>query len=206
MGGRFRCFICDGQVLSVLQEHGVEMLRPSMNAPRVDFSLVFAFAIRSAKVRRVVRNRVRATMEDETALKSAEATAWRVFEAARLGARPTEGRVSISARTGPTRAAALLWASSTLFSFSWEVVASSGEQQGEAGAPAAVAGRPARDSVRRWSRAKQLRTRPPQPVIVAKQTTWPPRRQAQMGLRLTWWQQVARPTAAPTLWVPIRGA
>jgi len=93
MGGRFRCFICDGQVLSVLQEHGVEMLRPSMNAPRVDFSLVFAFAIRSAKVRRVVRNRVRATMEDETALKSEEATAWRVFEAARLGARPTEGRV-----------------------------------------------------------------------------------------------------------------
>ena len=142
MGGRFRCVICDGQVLSVLQEHVVEMLRPSMNAPRVDFSLVFACAIRSAKVRRVVRNRVRATMEDDTALTSAEATAWRVFEAARLGARPTEGRVSISARTGPARAAALLWASSTLFSFFWEVVASSGEQPGEAGAPAAAAGAP----------------------------------------------------------------
>jgi len=62
MGGRFRRVICDCQVLSVLQEHVVEMLRPGMNAPRVEFFLVFACAIRSAKVRRVVRNRVRATI------------------------------------------------------------------------------------------------------------------------------------------------
>jgi len=42
LGGRFRCVICDGQVLSVLQEHVEEMLRPSMNAPRVEFSIFFA--------------------------------------------------------------------------------------------------------------------------------------------------------------------
>eukprot|EP00168_Porphyra_purpurea_P021442 TRINITY_DN9542_c0_g1_i1.p1 TRINITY_DN9542_c0_g1~~TRINITY_DN9542_c0_g1_i1.p1 ORF type:complete len:271 (-),score=42.10 TRINITY_DN9542_c0_g1_i1:264-1076(-) len=88
MGGRFRCVICDGQVLSVLQDHVVEMLRPGMKAPRVDMSLVIACAILHAKVRRLVRNRVRAAVEDETALTTAEATAWRIFELARLSARP----------------------------------------------------------------------------------------------------------------------
>jgi len=139
VGGRFRCVICDGQVLSVLQEHVVEMLRPSMNAPRVDFSLVFACAIRSAKVRRVVRKRVRANAEDDTALTSAEATAWRVFSAARLGAPPSGGRDVIAARTRAQKTAALEWASSVLFSNFWEVVSHSERQAVPAVVPAVVA-------------------------------------------------------------------
>ena len=107
MRGRFRCVIFDYQMPSVLQDHVVEMLRPGMNALRVDFSLFFACALRSAKVRRVARNRVRATIEDDTALISAEATAWRVFEAAQLDAHPNEGRNTISARTHAEKAATL---------------------------------------------------------------------------------------------------
>jgi len=138
VGGRFRCVICDGQVLSVLQEHVVEMLRPGMNAPRVDFSLVFACAIRSAKVRRVVRKRVRANAEDDTALTSAEATAWRVFSVARLGSPPTGGRDVIAARTRAQKAAALEWASSVLFCNFWEVVHHSERQAVPAVVPAVV--------------------------------------------------------------------
>ena len=115
MGGRFRCVICDGQVLSVLQEHVVEMLRPSKNAPRVDVSLFFACATGSAKVRPVVRNRVHATIEDDTALMSAEATAWRVFEAARLGSRPTEGSMPVQSPSGRPRCSGHLPPSSPTF-------------------------------------------------------------------------------------------
>jgi len=137
--GRFRCVICDGQVLSVLQEHVVEMLRPGMNAPRVDFSLVFACAIRSAKVRRLVRNRVRAAIEDDTALTTAEATAWRVFQAARLGARLTGGRDVIAARTRTEKAAAQQWSSAILFNSFWDVIASVERQPAAVAAPGAAA-------------------------------------------------------------------
>ena len=141
-GGRFRCVICDGQVLSVLQENVVEMLRPGMNAPRVDFSLVFACAIRSAKVRRLVRNRVRAAIEDDTALTTAEATAWRVFQAARLGARPTGGRDVIAARTRTEKAAALQWTSAILFNSFWDVITSVERQPAAVAAPGAAAAAP----------------------------------------------------------------
>jgi len=141
-GGRFRCVICDGQVLSVLQENVVEMLRPGMNAPRVDFSLVFACAIRSAKVRRLVRNRVRAAIEEDTALTTAEATALRVFQAARLGARPTGGRDVIAARTRTEKAAALQWSSAILFNSFWDVTTSVERQPAAVAAPGAAAAAP----------------------------------------------------------------
>jgi len=115
MGGRFRCVLRDGQVLSVLQEHVPEMLRPSKNAPRVEVSLFFACDTGSAKVRRVVRNRVHATIEDDTALMSAEATAWRVFEAARLASRPTEGSLPVQSQSGRPRCSGHLPPSSPTF-------------------------------------------------------------------------------------------
>jgi len=86
-----------------------------------------------------VRNRVRASIEDDTALTSAEATAWRVFEAALLGSRPAEGHVSIYARSVPERAAALQRALSVLFAYFRQVITGRGQQPAEAGAPAAAA-------------------------------------------------------------------
>jgi len=127
-GGRFCCVICDGQVLSVLQQHVVSMLRLAMNSPRVDFSLIFACALRSAKMRRIVRNRVRAPITDDTALTTAEASAWRVFAAARLPVPQTGGRDVIAARTQTLKTAALLWSSSIFFSTFYDVVGG-GERQ-----------------------------------------------------------------------------
>jgi len=123
-GGRFRCVISDGQVLSVLQQHVVSMLRPGMISPRVDFSLIFACALRSAKMRRLVRNHVRAPITDDTALTTARASAWSVFAAARLAVPPTGGRDVIAARTPTEKTAALLWSPSILFSSFYEVVGS----------------------------------------------------------------------------------
>jgi len=123
-GGRFRCVICDGKVLSVLQQHVVSMLRPGMISPRVDFSLIFACALRSAKMLRLVRNHVRAPITDDTALTMARASAWSVFAAARLAVPPTGGRDVIAARTPTEKTAALLWSPSILFSSFYEVVGS----------------------------------------------------------------------------------
>jgi len=121
-GGSFRCVICDGQVLSVLQQHLVSILRPGMNSPRVDFSLIFACALRSAKMRRLVRNRVRAPTTNDTALTTAEVSAWSVYAAARLAVPPTGGPDVIAARTPTEKTAALLWSSSILCSTFYEVV------------------------------------------------------------------------------------
>jgi len=55
-GGPFKCIVCDGQMLLVLQAHVKEMIRPSGNAPRVDFSIVFACAIRTSSMRGLVRD------------------------------------------------------------------------------------------------------------------------------------------------------
>ena len=62
-----------------------------------------------------------------------------MFEAARLNARPNEGRNTISARTRAEKAAALQWASAILFSYFWEVVASGGQQPAVVGGPVAAA-------------------------------------------------------------------
>ena len=194
-GGRFRCVICDGQVLSVLQEHVVEMLRPGMNAPRVDFSLVFACAIRSAKVRRLVRNRVRASIEDDTALTTAEATAWRVFQAARSEARPTGGGEVIPARTSAKKVTALQWSSATLFTTFWEVITSVERQPAAVVAPDAAAVAPAAE--------------PGAPAVVggvaddlatsgsdgSEANGVAVRRPTQTGRPWIWWRQAARPTA-----------
>ena len=137
-GGRFQSVICDGQVLSVLQQHVVEMLRPSMNAPWVDFSFGLACAVCSAKMRRLVRNRVRAVMTDDTALTVAESSPWPVFAAARLGAPPARGSDAIATRTNAETVPALLWSSCVIFSTFYIVIASAEREQAHVvpGAPA----------------------------------------------------------------------
>jgi len=87
-GGVFHCVVCDGQILSVLQEHVVAMLRPSMNACRVDFAMTFACAVRHAAPRRVILNRVRAKPTDASALTRAEAEVWPLFSSVADGMPP----------------------------------------------------------------------------------------------------------------------
>ena len=115
-GGSFHCVVCDGQILSVLQENVVAMLRPGMNAPRVDFALTFACAVRHAAPRRVIRNRVRAKPADDSALTKAEAEVWPAFAAIADGLPPAPPSLP---RRGPPRTdeekqAAALWAASVL--------------------------------------------------------------------------------------------
>jgi len=81
-GGPFKCIVCDGQMLSVLQAHVKEMIRPSGNAPRVDFSILFACAIRKSSMRGLVRRRVRAKPDEAVELTIAESRAWPQFAAA----------------------------------------------------------------------------------------------------------------------------
>jgi len=81
-GGPFKCIVCDGQMLSVLQAHVKDMIRPSGNAPRVDLSILFACAIRTSSVRGLVRRRVRAKPDEAVELTIAESRAWPQFVAA----------------------------------------------------------------------------------------------------------------------------
>jgi len=81
-GGPFNCIVCDGQMLSVLQAHVKDMVRPSGNAPRVDFSILFACAIQTSSVRELVRRRVRAKPDETVELTIAESRAWPQFIAA----------------------------------------------------------------------------------------------------------------------------
>jgi len=81
-GGPFKCIVCDGQMLSVLQAHVKEMVRPSGSAPRVDFSVLFACAIRTSSMRGLVRRRVRAKPEEGVDLTIAESRVWPQFVAA----------------------------------------------------------------------------------------------------------------------------
>ena len=116
VGGSFHCVVCDGQILSVLQEHVVAMLRPGMNAPRVDFAMTFACAVRHAAPRRVVRNRVRAKPTDTSALTKAEAEVWPAFAAVadwQPPAPPSLPRLG-PPRTAREREAAALWAASVV--------------------------------------------------------------------------------------------
>ena len=81
-GGPFKCIVCDGQMLSVLQPHVKEIVRPRNNAPRVDFSILFARAIRTSSMRGLVRRRVRAKPEERVELTIAEPRVWPQFVAA----------------------------------------------------------------------------------------------------------------------------
>jgi len=75
-GGPFKCIVCDRQMLSVLQAHVKEMVRPSGNASLVDFSILFACAIRTSSVRGLVRRRVRAKPDEAVEQTIYESRAW----------------------------------------------------------------------------------------------------------------------------------
>jgi len=81
-GGPYKCIVCDGQMLSVLQAHVKAMIRPKGNAPRVDFSILFACAIRTSSMRGLVRRRVRAKPDEAVELTIAESRAWPQYAAA----------------------------------------------------------------------------------------------------------------------------
>jgi len=88
-GGRFECVLMDGQVLAVLQEHILPMVRPGMDAPRVDLSIAYACAVRNATVRAVIRHRVRSGAVDDVALTAEEARKFKAFAMQPFLERPT---------------------------------------------------------------------------------------------------------------------
>jgi len=119
-GGPFRCIVCDGQMLSVLQAHIKEMLRPGGNAPRVDFAILFACAVRSSSVRALVRRRVRKKPGEEVELTATEARAWPSFASAATEPPPPApplptGDGPVVERTPLHNEQALRWSTSTVF-------------------------------------------------------------------------------------------
>lgn len=119
MGGRYRCVLGDGQILSVLQQYVKPMLRPGMDAPRVDMPITYACSVRNATVRAVIRHRVRAGASDAVAMTSDEVLKFRDFEEALRGPPPSppppptaEAR---GMRTSEEQHAAVLWSAATLF-------------------------------------------------------------------------------------------
>jgi len=87
--GPFKCIVCDGKMLSVRQAHVKKMVRPSGNARRVDFSILFACAIRTSSMRGLVRRRVRAKPDEAVELTIFESCAWPQFAAAAEEAPPS---------------------------------------------------------------------------------------------------------------------
>jgi len=150
-GGPYRCIVCDGQMLSVLQAHIKEMIRPGGNAPRVDFSIVFACALRSSSVRGIVRRRMRTKVDEEVELTLAESRAWPLFLAAANTAPPpapplptADGAV---ARSPQDDELALRWSTSVLFKHFFAVQRREGAAARGAGAvPAAVPQPPPQDA------------------------------------------------------------
>lgn len=118
--GTLTCVLCDGQVLSVLQDLIVPMLRPGQNCPRAAIPITFACAVRNAVVRAVIRRRVRVGVCTATSVSAKERVQYNRFVAAAEGERPSlpplpdtdEGEE----RTREEAEKALLWASSHLFS------------------------------------------------------------------------------------------
>jgi len=117
--GQFQCVLSDGQILAVLQDHIVKMLRPGMDAPRADMAITYACAVRNATARAVIRHRIRAGATDDVALTADEACKFRVFSAARhLGrpaAPPTPTETSRGRRPRATAENALMWATAEVF-------------------------------------------------------------------------------------------
>lgn len=87
-GGRFDCVLMEGQILAVLQEHILPMLRPGMDAPRVSLTITYACAVRNATMRAVIRHRVRSGAEDPVALTTDEVCRYRAFMVEPFSERP----------------------------------------------------------------------------------------------------------------------
>ncbi|OSX78591.1 hypothetical protein BU14_0105s0009 [Porphyra umbilicalis] len=137
-GGPFKCIVCDGQMLSVLQAHVKEMIRPSGNAPRVDFSILFACAIRTSSMRGLVRRRVRAKPDEGVELTIAESRAWPQFLAAAdetpPAAPPLPTADGVMQRASIDDERALRWSAAQVVKHFFAV-----HGRGDAGAPAVQA-------------------------------------------------------------------
>ena len=118
-GGRFECVLMDGQVLAVLQEHILPMMRPGMDAPRVDLAITYACAVRNATVRAVIRHRVRSGADDAVALTLEESRKYRAFAVEPFTERPAPppppSETSRGLRSQLEAEQALRWAASKLF-------------------------------------------------------------------------------------------
>jgi len=118
-GGRYKCVLGDGQILAVLQQYILPMLRPGMDAPRADMAITYACAVRNATVRAVIRHRVRSGAIDSVAVSADEVVKFRAFEAAVVGPPPTPPpeptEESRGVRTHEEQERALRWAAATLF-------------------------------------------------------------------------------------------
>ena len=118
-GGRYKCVLGDGQILAVLQQYILPMLRPGMDAPRADMAITYACGVRNATVRAVIRHRVRSSAVDSVAVTADEVVKFRAFEAAVFGPPPTPPPApteeSRGVRTHEEQERALLWSAATLF-------------------------------------------------------------------------------------------
>jgi len=119
-GGRFECVLMDGQILAVLQEHILPMLRPGMDAPRANLSITYARAVRNATVRAVIRHRVRSGAADAVALTAEEARKFKAFTLQPFMERPapppTPTETSRGMRSPADAEKALHWSAFTVFS------------------------------------------------------------------------------------------
>lgn len=83
------CALNDSQVLSVLQDLIVPMLRPRQNCPRAAILITSACAVRNAVVRAVIRRRVRSGVGTSTSVSAKERVQHNRFVAAAEGDRPS---------------------------------------------------------------------------------------------------------------------
>lgn len=83
------CVLYDGQVLSVLQDLIVPMLRPGKNCPRAAIPIKSACAVRNAVSRAVIRKRVRAGVDTATSISAKERKQYNRFVAPAEGERPS---------------------------------------------------------------------------------------------------------------------
>jgi len=118
-GGRFDCVLGDGQILAVLQQYIMPMLRPVMDAPPADMAMTYTCAVRSATVRAVIRLRVRSGATDSVAVPAEEVVKFRPFAAMMdcvpPAPPPAPTKESRGVRTRIEQEKALLWAASIVF-------------------------------------------------------------------------------------------
>jgi len=60
--------LIDGQLLAIVQKHILPIMRPGMDAPRLELAITHACAVRSFTVRAVIQQRVRSAADDAVAL------------------------------------------------------------------------------------------------------------------------------------------
>ena len=78
-GGRFDCMLMDRPMLTDPPEHILPMLRPGMDAPKVNMPVTYSCVVRNVTARALVRLRVRSAAEDSVAYTTVEARKNRAF-------------------------------------------------------------------------------------------------------------------------------